>query len=175
MRGKVLLLGALTGGVLLFIWGAIVNSAVPMSLDTLRPFANDEEVVSAIRRNAPDNGNYLSDKGVFVAVDVNANGSLRAPSLGPFLGVELLADVAIGLLLTIVVLSARGSSLPRPLVLAAAALAGGIAVSVSHWNWFGFSGLFTAAELLEVTLGWLLVGFALTRLVDRLTPARVGA
>jgi hypothetical protein len=164
MRFRVLATGALAGGLFLFLWGAVYNA---FSSRTLQTFTNDAEVVESIRRNAPANGIYLSDKGVFAAIDVKPDGSLRVPSLGPFMVRELLADLAIGLLLTFVLMQLRPTSLPRPFVLAAIALAAGIALPVSDWNWFGFDPRFTVASIGEVVFGWMLAGFLLVRIVDR--------
>lgn len=171
MRARTLMVGAVIGGVLLFLWGALYNTVLPFASRTLDAFANDQEVVESIRRSAPRNGIYLSDKGVFAAVDLRPDGSVRVPSLGVPMGIELLADLGIGLMLTIVLLNTGRSGLPRPAVVAAAALAAGLGISLSHWNWFGFSTGFTAAEILEVVFGWLLVGLVLARLIDRLARA----
>jgi hypothetical protein len=165
MRIKSLIVGTIAAGLLIFTWGAIYNSV--FSASTLKAFANDSAVVQAIRQNAPANGIYLSDRGVFAAVDVRADGSSRVPGLGLFLGRELLADLAVGFVLTIVLLHLKPTNLPRPIVLALVGVAAGIAMPVSDWNWFGFASGFTLAAVIEVAVGWMLAGFVLTRFVLR--------
>jgi hypothetical protein len=47
---------------------------------------------------------------------------------------------------------------------AVAALAGAIICRMPDWNWHGYSSSYTAVQVIDTFIGWLLVGFALAAL-----------
>lgn len=168
MHAKYLTVGAATAGLLLFVWGGVLNGAMSLPGEPLRVFVNEQAVLETIRANAPANGVYLSQSGVFAAVDLRPNLASRTPTPGPRLLTELAGDVAEGLLLALLVLLARPATKSAGARLGLlAALAAGIAVPLADWNWFGFSPAFTFYAILEVVVGWTLAGLVLAALARR--------
>jgi hypothetical protein len=170
MRFRYLVVGSVVAGVCLFVWGALSNMLLPLGSGALREFSEDAAVVQSIRANAPANGIYLSPKGVFAAVSFQPDMSDRAASIAPFLAREFAADVAIGLMLAILLgLAGVSTAGQAAAVTGAAALAAGVAVPVSDWNWFGFSPAFTAGAAVELLIGWILAGLVLVLLKRKLS------
>ena len=56
---KLLALGSLLGGIVLFVWSAIAWIVIPWPGEPLRSFTNEDAVVQAVTANAPRSGNYL--------------------------------------------------------------------------------------------------------------------
>ncbi len=168
MHAKYLTIGAATTGLMLFVWGGVLNGAMRLPGEPLKGFTNEQAVLEAVRANAPSNGVYLSQSGVFAAVDLRPNLASRTPSLGPRLLTELAGDIAEGLMLALLVLLARPATKAAGARLGLfAAAAAGIAVPLSDWNWFGFSPAFTFYAILEVVVGWTLAGLVLAALARR--------
>lgn len=169
MNSKFLVSGTIVGGIVLFFWGFVVNAMLPWPGEELRGFTDDSAVTEVLRVNAPANGVYLSDSGIFAAVAFMPDLSSRTASFLPYLAVEVLNDFFIAFLLTALLLkSGPASPIKGATFLAIAALAAGAAGPISDWNWYGFSTAYTTKAIFELVAGWLLLGFMLTSLRDRL-------
>ena len=172
MSPRVLIGGALLSGIVLFAWGALVHTVLP--IEAVKEFKDGKAVVQAIRANAPDNGVYFAGEGVVAAVSLRPDLSGEIP-IGPPLAREVVLDLLEGLLLVVVLLMVpRSTRFGKVGVACAAALAACIAGVLPEWNWYGFSTPFALVECLDLVGGWCLAALALTPLIDRLaspTPA----
>jgi hypothetical protein len=179
---KPLALGTLVGGVVLFIWGAIYHAALPTASLVFDRFGDEDAVASAVVAEAPRSGTYVlpwfpegGDQAEMEAAQAKvARGpmvfaSVRlgpASSMGAYLAVQFGICLLIGLLATRLLFHARAATARgRALFLMAVATAGWAAKNLSYWNWYGFGTAFTVGELLEVAIGFGLVGLAVSRLV----------
>jgi hypothetical protein len=57
------------------------------------------------------------------------------------------------------------SFVKRVLFVATIGLSAGIAVNVPYWNWYGFPGTFTAAEIVEHVVGYGVVGLVIALII----------
>lgn len=181
---KPLALGAILGGVVLFVWGAVYHAALPFGAMAFERFADEDAVASAVTAAAARSGTYFlpwipegsGEAEMKAAQDKAARGpfvfaSVRlgpAQPMGVYLATQfgiclLIALLATRLLIDARVTSARGSAL----FLMVVAVAGWAAKNLSYWNWYAFSTAFTLGELAEVGIGFGLAGLAIARVVPR--------
>jgi hypothetical protein len=72
--------------------------------------------------------------------------------------------MAAAALLTWLLLQTTGLSYARRVVfLAVVGLASSVIVDLPNWNWWGFSGAYTAVNLVDFTLMWLFAGFVIAK------------
>jgi hypothetical protein len=77
---------------------------------------------------------------------------------------QLLSLMAAAFLLTWLLLQTSGLSYTRGVVfLAVAGLAASVIVDLPNWNWWGFSGVYTAVNLADSTVTWLLAGLVIAK------------
>ena len=181
---KKLLLGAITGGVILFVWGAVSHMLLPFATAALQRFTDEEAVTQAVVANAPSSGMYflpymqqegLTDEQQNAAFEKAMQGPVlfvsvrlgRAASFGSLLVVQFLIDVLTALLLTALLLNVRPMSFAkRVLFVVVVGLAAGISVLLPDWNWYNFSSAFTAGEFVGLVIGFALAGLALARIAQ---------
>jgi hypothetical protein len=85
-----------------------------------------------------------------------------------FFSTALCAIIAATILATTV-----GSVTCRAFMVAMMGLFGWLAISVSQWNWYHYPFNFIALDLIDQTIGWLLAGFVIAKLVKPIQPLPV--
>jgi len=183
---KPLLVGAILGGITAFLWSFISWSVLPWHLKQLRSFQNEDEVTAVISSHAPQSGNYLLPTGPpqegltadqkkaadEIRMQKMARGPLvfatiRKEGFGSFpkvLLTQLFCQIFAALLLTWMLLQTTGLSYARSVAfLAVAGLAASVIADLPNWNWWAFSGAYTAVNLIDYTLTWLLAGLAIAK------------
>lgn len=188
---KKLLLGAIIGGVILFLWGAVSHMLLPLATAGLEQFTNEEAIKQTVVANAPRSGvyflPYMQQEGLteeqqnaafekamqgpvlFVAVRLG-----RAASFGSLLGTQFLIDVLTALLLTALLLNLRPIGYAkRVLFVVVVGLVVGIAALLPDWNWYNFSATYTAGEFVGLVIGFALAGLALARIAKPAATAAV--
>lgn len=65
MNGKYLIVGAIVGGIVLFLWGAVTHAVLPAPMHA---FTNEDAVTQAIRTNTAGNGVYFAKSGILASV-----------------------------------------------------------------------------------------------------------
>ncbi len=181
---KQLLLGAILGGVILFVWGAVSHMLLPFATISLQRFTDEEAVRQAVVANAPRSGIYfLPDMQQEGLTEEQQNASFeqamqgpvlfvsvrlgRASSFGTLLGIQFLIDVLSALLLTALLSNVRPMPYAkRVLIVLGVALVAGIAVHLPHWNWYNFGLAYTAGEFVGLVIGFVLAGLALARIAQ---------
>lgn len=180
---KKLLLGAIIGGVIMFVWGAVSHMLLPFATSALQPFTNEEAVKQAVVANAPRSGVYflpylqegLTEEQQNAAFEKAMQGPVlfvsvrlgRAASFGSLLVIQFLIDVLAALLLTALLLNLRPMTYAqRVLFVVGVALVAGIAIHLPHWNWYNFSTAYTAGEFVGLVIGFALAGLALARIAQ---------
>jgi hypothetical protein len=173
MKARHLALTALAGGLTLFGWETISNTAIPWHDATIRPFTDSNAVVQTIKANAPQNGMYVDIRGVVAAVSFTPDMADRSTLMGPMIARQLVLDIAIA-----VVLLLAFQRLPRATTKqymwgsAVAALVVGASIFVSDWNWWGFGLPWMAINLIDRVVGYALLGLVLGGLLNRWSVAR---
>lgn len=183
---KSLILGALLGGLTAFVWSAISWSVLPWHIKRLRSFQNEDEVSAVIALHAPGSGNYLlptgppqeglnaeqkkaaqeirtqkMEKGPLVFAAIRKEGFGSFPKV---LLTQLLCQMFAALLLSWMLLQTTGLTYAgRVVFLGIAGLAASVIADLPNWNWWALSGAYTAVNLIDYTLTWLLAGLVIAK------------
>jgi hypothetical protein len=190
---KSLVLGAVLGGITAFLWSFISWELLPWHEKQLHSFQNEGEVLAVIASHAPQSGNYLlptgpSEDGLTadqkkaaqeIRIQKMQKGPLmfaaiRKEGFGSFpktLVAQVLYQMLAALLLTWMLLQTSGLSYSRRVAyLAVAGLAASVIADLPNWNWWGYSGTYTAVNLIDYTLTWLLAGLVIAKVVNPAKP-----
>ena len=166
MSVKFPVVGAIVGGIVLFMWGAVTHMLLPQPLHS---FKDEGAVTQVIRANAPENGVYFSTRGVFASVALLPDLSDKAQNITPNLLRQLGTDTCAALLLCFVLRGLRGKSvLAGAGWLALVGFAAFLLKIVPYWNWYGFPSSFIAMEMLDLVGKLFLAGLVLGGLMKKL-------
>jgi hypothetical protein len=185
---KKLLIGAVVGAILQFVWGGISYMAIPWHKMTMESFKDEAAMAKAITANAPAAGIYVlpnpnphdaptdpaavkaaHDKAqamwtsgpvVFAAVSGGTN-----PDMKYQFGGALCIGALGGFLMTWLLLSV---GLPgywqRARFVSTVALTAGVLVHLPYFNWWGFPMMYTKVQVADLFIGWTITGMALAKL-----------
>jgi hypothetical protein len=183
---KSLVLGTVLGGLAAFVWSSFSWEVLGWHEKTMVSFQNEDEVSAVIASHATKDGTYIlpaahpsegvnSDqkkemqaalvakmqKGPIMVAAVRRGGF---GSSSQAVVTQLLSLMAAAFLLTWLLLQTSGLSYTRRVVfLAVAGLAASVIVDLPNWNWWGFSGAYTAVNLADSTVTWLLAGLVIAK------------
>lgn len=161
MRTRFLLLGTLVGTIVLFVWQAIANAAIPWYQRQMKPFKDPAAAVNAIRAQAPENGVYIEGRGVFAVVSFKPDMHDQTADMGPMLAKEAALDVVVAIALCLLI---ERLPLYGPATTAATlGLAAGMVTLVvvgSNSIWYGFPDLWTLVSVIDETIAFALAGAA---------------
>jgi hypothetical protein len=183
---KSLVLGTLLGGLMAFVWSTVSWEVLGWHEKTLVKFQNDDEVSTVIASHATEDGTYIlpgapSTEGMSAEQKKNVQAALmqkmqkgpimiaavRRGGFGSFsrgLIIQVLSLMAAALLLTWLLLQTSGLSYGRRVAfLAIVGLAASVIVDLPNWNWWGFSGAYTAVNLADSTITWLVAGLVIAK------------
>ncbi|HXN52430.1 MAG TPA: hypothetical protein VN943_10870 [Candidatus Acidoferrum sp.] len=190
---KSLVLGAVLGGITAFLWSFISWSVLPWHQKQLRSFQNEDEVSAVIASHAAESGNYLlptappqegmNSEQKKAAEEVRMQkmqkgplmfAAIRKEGFGSFpkvLITQLLCQMFAALLLTWLLLQTTGLSYVRRVAfLAVCGLAASVIADLPNWNWWGYSGAYTAVNVVDYTLTWLLAGLVIAKVANTAKP-----
>lgn len=183
---KKTLLAGILGGVVAFIWSAIVHMCPltgHLGLSTMNE-KDEVAVLAALKSNLQQPGLYF-----FPGMDMTKDMSkeqmaawtakyqagpagllLYHPNGGPPMGpklliVEFLATVLCGLIAASVLSVTVGKLLCRATMVAMMGLFTWLAISISQWNWYGYPFSFIAVDAIDQVIGWLLAGFLMAKMI----------
>ena len=187
---KRILLAGLLGGLVAFIWSAVVHMnplTAALGLSTMNE--KEDAVLAELRGHDLSPGLYF-----FPGMDMSKSMSkeqeaawtakfkagpsgllLLQPKGGEpmearqllleFFSTALCAIIAATILATTI-----GSVTCRAVMVAMMGLFGWLAISVSQWTWDHYPVSFLALDLMDQTVGWLLAGFVIAKLVKPIQP-----
>jgi hypothetical protein len=180
-----LVLGTILGGLTAFIWSGISWSLLTWHEKPLRAFQDEDEVAAVIASHTTASGTYLLPGGPLqegmtaeqkkaaqtLAMQKMQKGpivfaAIRRDGFGLYsqgLLFQLLIQMASAFLLTWLVLQTGLSYARRVVFLAVAGLAAGVIADLPNWNWWGFSGAYTAVNIVDFMLTWLLAGLVIAK------------
>ena len=179
-----ILIAALAGGAVAFVWGAISWMALPWHHATYSAFSDEPAVARALEAGAPATGVYampaagdcrgLSPEqkaakrtammermktGPLVLAVVVRRGMA---GMGPYLVRSLLTNVLVsGVLAWVLARAVVEGLVERALFVSIVAFAGTAAVRLNEWNWHGFTTRYTVVNVLDSLIGWFLAGLAI--------------
>src|ERR1700691_2469592 len=173
MKIKSLVLGTLLGGLTALVWSNISWELIGWHEKTLLTFQKDEEVAAVISAHTLKDGTYLMpygtskeaqdrmQKGTIVLAAVRRGGM---GSVARLFIVQIAILFAAAFLLTWLLLQTNGLSYARRVIfLAVVGLSASVIVDLPNWNWWGFSGSFTAVDVADNVLTCLLAGLVIAR------------
>ena len=187
---KSIVLGAILGGLVAFLWSFISWEVLPWHEKALHTFQNEDEVLAVIASHTTGSGNYLLPGGPS-QVGLNAEqkkaaqeiltqkmqkgplmfASIRRGGFGSFtrgLVTQLLIQMVSALLLTWLLLQTTGLSYGRRVAFCAVVgLTASVIADLPNWNWWGFSGTYTVVNLVDYTLTWLFAGVVVAKFAKR--------
>lgn len=191
---KSLILGTILGGLMAFVWSSISWELIGWHEKTMVAFHNEDEVSAVIASHAGQDGTYIlpsmpptvgltpeQKKNVIAAVMQKMQAgpimvaAVRRGGFGSYsrgLIIQLLSLMAAAFLLTWLLLQTAGLSYARRVAfLAVVGLAASVIVDLPNWNWWGFSGPYTAVNLADSTLTWLFAGLVIAKVAKPAQPA----
>ncbi len=183
---KRILLAALAGGIVMFVWGAITHMVLPIGEMGMKSLPDEDRVLTALRGAVPSPGLYffpgMGHGGDASAAEQEAwkekarvgpigllvlqPGTDNPLSAGRLAG-EAVSDILAGLLLAVVLSFLPLSLLTRVVMAAGIALFAWLSISFSYANWYGFPAAYVAGEAIDQVLGWTIAAFVMTRILPR--------
>lgn len=184
-----ILLGALTGGAVFFVWSAISWMALPWQRAVYKPFTDEEAIAQVIGTHAPESGMYglpaepkyppaatkeqraaidqaawdKIQKGPTVTAVVKYGGFAPLPQM---LAVALVTYCIVAGLFGWMLSHTSGLSyVERVGFVTVAGLAAGIICRVPDWNWHQYPLNHMLVQIANLAIGWLLAGLALAYFV----------
>jgi hypothetical protein len=186
---KKMILGAVLGAIVLFVWSAIAWMLIPWPGQPLRTFTNEDAVTQAIVANAPKSGNYLLPNGdqkgmtaeqqqkaiekmekgpiVFAAVRLEPFDSMAKPLVINFLTQFVVALLAIFLLFQTSGLAYKS----RVIFLAVIGLIIFIGGHFDEATWWSFSNAYMLMQFGAIVIGWLLASLVMAKFVTGKTAS----
>lgn len=184
-----ILIAALAGGAVFFVWGAISWMVLPWNNKSFTAFQDEGALVKAISAAAPTSGLYSypapgcgteaktseekkavmvekteqMKKGPIVFAVVNRKGF---NGMGGFmLRGFLIGVVASALLAFLLTKTSIQPVWKRALFVSLCAMAGHASARLMDWNWHGFPTRFTVVNVIDAFIGWTLTGLAIGALL----------
>lgn len=173
------LVAALMGGIVMFIWGAVAHMALGLGDVGMRQPVAEDTVLASLRPGLGEQAGVfvlpsvdpakMHDKTVMDAYSTKAKASPYAlvvympqgddlSDMSGTLPRQWASDTLSALALAFVMGLAAFSFMTRLSIALAAAVFAWLSTLVPYWNWYRFPTNFTLAALIEQVIGWLLAG-----------------
>lgn len=180
-----LIIASIVGGIILFVWGWLTWSLIPIHNASISNIDNEEAVVSAMHVNMDKKGVYVFP-GIPTSQDQAAMDEYTQKMQQGPIGMIIYdpegsdpmmpSQMIVGLLLTIISSFFTAWFLSRSMAAASTYIARvafcgmlGVFISiVSHltnWNWMGYPIDYTMSWILDSVIGWLLAGLGIAAIV----------
>ena len=172
---RYLLLGTVCAALALFAWQTLSNTALQWHELTLSEFTEPNVVVAAMNVAAPESGMYVHERGIVAAVSMVPGVTDRSALLGIMLVRQVVLNLIAAFLLALVVARLRLPPLRAALVLGTTALAAGVILELSNWNWYGFPLPYVLVNVADVAINAAIAGLVLGWFARRLPPAQAAA
>jgi hypothetical protein len=187
---KHVVIAGVLGGLTLFAWESVAHMATGLGETGVRGLPKEHAVQAAIGEAVSEPGFYIfpapedrpgmtgaekskAMEASFQRAQSEPAGIMvvfpkgRTYELGPLLGTQFAGDVAA--MLVVAFLLAKASSvkgyLARATFVGLMGLLPTLQVDVPQWNWYGFPGVFTAAQFAVHLVGFFLAGLVMAKFV----------
>lgn len=188
---KRILLGALVGGIVVFIVGSFLHTVSGLAEVGVKTIPQEGTVLSAMRSAIHDPGFYLfpapnmtpgrskeqlnADNASYAAKYQQGTGILVYSSgknlnYGRLLGGEFAVDVVSAFFLACILAMGTGgvsSYWKRVFAVTLTGVFAGIFLGFEYWNWYNFPTNYTYAYLAVVVIDWFFAGLAMAAIVKQ--------
>ncbi|HEY6940632.1 hypothetical protein [Dokdonella sp.] len=182
------ILAAIVGGFLMFVWGAVAHTLLPFEREALKPLPNEAAVIASLDGQVPQPGMYAFPWLDFAHATPDQQEAWKQriasgpsglmvyrPNGGEAMSPrqlvsEFASNVLAALFGALLLVQLGGGVGRRVLSMAAIGIAAWLSISVSQWTWYGFSTSFLIGDFADQFGGWLLAGIGMSLL---LKPRRV--
>ena len=180
---KKVIIGALLGGVVLFIWQFTVHMVLGVYDDAFVKLKDPAAVEKVLKENLTGSGMIViplpepgdSDAEAEAMEKLTTGFSLFGAvnldgrhGFGAMLGVQFAVNVLASALLMFVLLAANPSTLGSRLALVLCfAVFAVLTELIPNWNWGGSSLAYIGRQIGEQIVGWALVGLVLAKVMDK--------
>lgn len=178
-------LGILAGAAVLFVWGAVSWMFLPWHNGTIKRLPEEQLITDTLKTVIKEPGFYSfpghegpdgkKDDGAWAekyrrgpigsVVFQPAGAEPMAPSNFLCEIVGNLAAAAVTMLILYLSRDRVKGIVPRALLVTAVGLVVGVSAHMTYWNWFRFPGDFTAVNVLDGLMGFLLMGLTQAKFV----------
>lgn len=177
-----ILIAGLIGGVVMFLWGAVSHTLLPIGEAGHRTATHQQVVLDALAQSASGEGVYMypglapeqmSDDAAMQAFAEASRGKPYAfvvyqpggnpvnQSMTPNLVTQWITDTLAALVVAWILALGAWSFGRRVLVAGGLGLFSALTISVPQWNWYRFPLDFTLGTLVVQLIGWTLAGAAI--------------
>ena len=179
---KVLIKGALLGGLVAFIWTNLSWMVLPWHQMTISTLPNEAPIAEALKNNVKENGLYIlpwttektgeamaevnqkMENGPYAYMVVYPNGFKK--SMPKMMLWGLLSNVLIAFMLTYLLTKTRGLSYIQKVgFVKMAAIAGSLVIVVPNLIWWQFPLAYTLVTIVDTALTWGFAGLAIGKIV----------
>jgi hypothetical protein len=180
---KKLLLGAIAGGLILFVWGYLSHTVLPLGSTGLHSLPNEETLVPSLSAAMTQAGMYYFPGGDMLKMTPEQQKAwtekYKAGPVGliifqptgsdPMSGEKMLTELGFDLLAALIVAWILSQTVvayrKRVIISALIGFFGWVTISAPYWNWYNFPIDFTMAQAAEQIVGWTLAGLAIAAFV----------
>jgi hypothetical protein len=194
---KRVLLGALVGGIVVFIVGSLLHTVLGLGEVGVKAIPQEDALLSAMRAAVHESGFYYfpapnmtpgrskeqvqADNAAYAAkfaqgpsgILVYTTGSGVALNYGKLLGGEFAIDVVSAFFLACILAmgaGGRSSYWKRVFAVTFAGLFAGFFLGLEYWNWYNFPANYTVAYVATVLIDWFFAGLAMAAVVKQSLP-----
>ena len=167
--------GTLTAAIALFAWQMLSNTLLGWHEATLSTFAEPDIVVAAMNASAPESGMYYHERGIVAAVSMVPGVTDKSALMSGMLVRQIALNLVACFLLALVVARRRPGPLQAALLCGGVALAAGVVLELSNWNWYGFPLAYSLVNVLDAAINVALAGAILGWFVQRMRPVDAAA
>jgi len=179
---------ALVGGVVLFVWGGLSHMVFFIGAGFKR-LPDEDRLIGSLKTGKDQGGLYFfpskdlrhsTKEEDRIWEDKFRNGPagllvFRAVGGNPFSAGKLVRQFVSSLvsafIAAVIGASVFGGFWKRVFIVTIIGLAACSAVSTIYWNWYGFPGVFFVAQVLDMVIGFFLVGLAVCKMIGRVNSA----
>ncbi len=175
-----LIIAAILGGMVMFMWGAVSHMVLNIEASAVKPMPNESAVSAAMKANITDTGVYFMP-GLDMTKRATEEEQLAWAAKykeGPTamliyhptgddvftprqFGTQLAADIGAAFFGSIILLFAGVGFFRGVIISTLIGIAGWVAILIPYWNWYRFPFEFVRADLIDQIAGWFLAGLAM--------------
>lgn len=182
---KKIIIAGIVGGLILFVWGFLVNAVIPLHSPSLRSIPNEDAVIGVLQSTLITPGVYIfpgmvTDKqpsSIEAYTQKYQRGPLgmiiyRPTGADPFMASQMIVGLLIAIISGILAawfLSRSTAMMSKYFTRVIFCGMLGVFVTffihINSWNWYFYPLDYTTANIADTILGWLLAGLGIGAII----------